>query len=256
MSDRDERNSSYLESASYFPRGLLQPENGFKFSADALLLSCFLPQPARATLLDLGTGCGVVALGALLRSDALQSAVGLDSSEAMVAAATENGRTLGQDHRFQALHLDVREIRQTGAIAPESFDLIALNPPYRIPGSGRESEEELIRRARFETTADLADFLDAAAYAVRNKGIVCMVHLAERLCDILETLRTRRLEPKRILAVHGKQGDRAKLVLVEARKNGRQGLSLEGLTMYSGQGEQSRLTQQALSFCPFLECNA
>ena len=127
--------------------------------------------------------------------------------EAMVAAATENGRTLGQDHRFQALHLDVREIRQTGAIAPESFDLIALNPPYRIPGSGRESEEELIRRARFRDNSRPGRFSRRRGICrTGTKGSSAWLHLAERLCDILETLRTRRLEPKRILAVHGKQG--------------------------------------------------
>ena len=212
---------------------------------------------AKATLLDLGTGCGVVALGTLLRSETLQRALGCDKDADMVAAANENGRRLGQSGRFEARQLDIRNIRTAADIAPESFDLVALNPPYRVPGCGRTPDSEQVRQARFETQADLADFLDAAAYAVRNKGIVCMVHLAERLCDVLWELRARKLEPKRLLPVYGKEGDKARLLLVEARKNGRQGLTMEnGLTMYSGQGADSRLTQQALAFCPYLKCNA
>lgn len=243
--------------ADWFPRGLSQPENSFKFSTDALLLACFLPQAANAGLLDLGTGCGVVALGALLRSNALKNALGIDKDPDMIAAAAENGRRLGQNQRFQTLQLDVRNVRGASEIGPESFDLVALNPPYRLLGHGRVPERGQIRQARFETEAGLPDFLDAAAYAVRNKGTVCMVHLAERLCDVLGALRARRLEPKRLLAVHGKQGGNAKLLLVEARKNGRPGLAMESaLTLYSGQGTESRLTQQALAFCPFLECNA
>ncbi len=257
MSDKVNLSAGRSDPAAYFPRGLSQPENGFKFSTDALLLACFIPVTAKATLLDLGTGCGVVALGALLRSKKLQRAVGCDKDADMVDAAMENGRRLGQDQRFEPLRLDVRNIRESAAIEPESFDLVALNPPYRIPGCGRVPDSEQVRQARFETQADLAAFLDAAAYAVRNKGIVCMVHLAERLCDVLGELRRRKLEPKRLLPVHGKAGDTAKLLLVEARKNGRQGLAMEGgLTLYSGQGAESRLTRQALSFCPFLKCNA
>lgn len=182
--------------------------------------------------------------------------MGIDVDPEMIAAATENGRRLGQSGRFQAMLLDVRDVRQSREIAPESFELTVLNPPYRIPGQGRMSASPQAVKARFETQASLSAFLDAAAYALRNKGTLCMVHLAERLCGVVEELRLRRLEPKRILAIHGKQGEKAKLMLVEARKNGRPGLSLEGLTMYSGHGGQSRLTPQALSFCPFLECNA
>lgn len=257
MSDANNTGPEQPDAASYFPRGLSQPENGFKFSADALLLSCFLPEAAKGSLLDLGTGCGVVALGALLRTPSLRHALGVDNDAEMVAAATANGRRLGQSERFLARLQDVREIRRTEAVAPESFDLVVLNPPYRTPGHGRMSAGEQVRRARFETEAGLDAFLDAASYAVCNKGSVCMVHLAERLCDVFEKLRVRRLEPKRLLAVHGKHGDKAKLIFVESRKNGRPGLTVEqGLTMYSGQGEHSRLTQQALSFCPFVSCNA
>jgi len=44
---------------------------------------------------------------------------------------------------------------------------------------------------------------------------------------------------------------------VLARKTGRPGLRLEApLVLYEGSGPQTRLTRQALEFCPFLACNA
>ena len=53
-----------------FPAGLEQPAGSFRFSSDALLLADFALEsslPENAVFADLGTGCGVVALGVLRR---------------------------------------------------------------------------------------------------------------------------------------------------------------------------------------------
>jgi tRNA1Val (adenine37-N6)-methyltransferase len=60
------------------------------------------------------------------------------------------------------------------------------------------------------------------------------------------------LEPKRIKPVYGKAGEPAKIILVEARKNGGPGLAVEPpLTLYEG----GKLTGAALEYCPRLGCN-
>jgi len=172
----------------------------------------------------------------------------------MVRAATENAARLGLSERFRAEVGDVRSVRHQDLIQAESFDLVLFNPPYRRPEQGRRSPVQAQNAARVETGGGLEDFVRTAAYAVKNKGLVYLVFLAERLPHLLRTLASHRLEPKRMRPVHGRSGRNASQVLVEARKNGGEALAAEPpLILYSGQ--KRGLSRQALEFCPFLESN-
>jgi tRNA1(Val) A37 N6-methylase TrmN6 len=241
-----------------FPRGLVQPETGFRFGGDALLLASFAASLAGERVLDLGTGCGPAGLGLLLaRDDAATRVLGLDRDPAMVAAARDNARHLDLADRFDARCLDVRAIRDEPGLGPESFQLVLANPPYRHPASGRRPGDQDRDRARFEADGGLPAFAAAAAYALANGGMFALIHLAERLGHIMTSLAACRLEVKRLLPVCPRDGAPAKQILVAARKNGRPGLRLDPpLVLYHGTGPRTRLGEAALRFCPFLRCNA
>jgi tRNA1(Val) A37 N6-methylase TrmN6 len=68
------------------------------------------------------------------------------------------------------------------------------------------------------------DFLQAAAYALANKGRLSLVYLAERLPFLLHQLQACRLEAKEMLLVHSRSAAQAKLVLITAQKNVQAGL--------------------------------
>jgi tRNA1(Val) A37 N6-methylase TrmN6 len=180
--------------------------------------------------------------------------LGVDRDPEMVRAAAENAGRLGLGGRFRAEAADVRSVRQSPLIQPESFDLVLFNPPYRRPEQGRRSPAEAKNRACVEEGAGVGDFVSAASYAVKNKGLVCLVFLAERLTPLMRALAAARLEPKRMRPVHGRPDRSASQVLLEARKNGGEGLTAEPpLVLYSG--ENGGLSEDALRFCPFLGCN-
>ncbi|WP_428559845.1 MAG: tRNA1(Val) (adenine(37)-N6)-methyltransferase [Solidesulfovibrio sp. DCME] len=248
----------HQEARRLFPRGLSQPEGGFRFGADALLLASFAAPAAGRRVLDLGTGCGPAGLGLLLaRDDADTMVLGLDRDPAMAAAAAANAGRLGLSDRFAARQLDLRAIRDDPALRPESFGLVLANPPYRDPASGRRTPSAPRDAARFETEGGLAAFADAAAYALENGANLALVHLAERLGHVFACLGARKLEIKRILPLAARQGAPARQVLVLATKNGRPGLRLDSaLALYAGSGQDTRLSAEALRFCPFLACNA
>lgn len=237
-----------------FPRGLSQPGSGFRFSMDALLLAAFAGRGrVRGRVLDLGTGCGVVGLGlALDHPDFF--CLGLDADAAMLGHARENARRLGLAERFAPFCADVRD---QACLAPESMDLVLCNPPYREPGSGRTCPDEGRTTARFESRAGLADFVRAAAFLVRNRKPCAFIHLAERVDELLALMREAKLRPKELLFVHRSPDGPARLVLVQALKNGGPGLAvLPPLFLHEGQGGGTRLTARALAFCPRLACNA
>jgi hypothetical protein len=113
------------DARTLFPRGLIQPRDGFRFGSDALLLASFAATVPGRRVLDLGTGSGPAGLGLLLaRDDADTTVLGLDIAPDMTQAAKANAARLGLAERFAARCLDVRDIRADADTAAESFDLV------------------------------------------------------------------------------------------------------------------------------------
>jgi tRNA1Val (adenine37-N6)-methyltransferase len=108
-----------------------------------------------------------------------------------------------------------------------TFDVVMTNPPYRRPSGGRVPPDSERALARFELAGGLPDFLRAAAWLLRSGGRCYIVYLAERLAELLDEMRTFRLEPKRLRLVHPRAVEPARLVLVEGRKQRRPGLTVE-----------------------------
>jgi tRNA1Val (adenine37-N6)-methyltransferase len=240
-----------MDARSYFPRGLAQPEGGFRFSVDALVLACFATRKSRTRVVDLGAGCGVVGFGYALRGDVV-SLAGVECDAVMAACARRNAELLDMAY---ALHeCDLREVR--AQLPPESADLALLNPPYHKPGCGRLPADASLS-AKFAEEGGLADFLGAAAYLVANRGRAAIVFGADRLDALLAECQEFGLAPKRLRMVHGHVDAPARLVLVEAVKNGRPGLAVEPpLILHTTDGNDGNTpTPEALAFCPFLSCN-
>ena len=239
-------------SRKFFPRGLDQPADGFRFGVDSLLLASFAAQGDRtraAKGLDLGCGCGVVSFGLLLSSnDRKLQILGLDIDPEMLRCASANAKKMGFDSQFSAILLDITKYDCIN----RSFDFVLTNPPYRPLGQGRESPRPKRTRACFETSADLPAFVRLAAKALKPGGAFLCVQTPQRLLGLLAALAEHRLAARRLRLVHGQVHGQAKILLLEARLRGRSGLVVEPpLVLQQG----SRLTAQALEFCPFLACN-
>lgn len=247
-----------LAARRHFPRGLSQPAAGFRFSMDALLLASYVQPGKWRTALDIGTGCGVVALALLVRHGSKKQVTAVDLLPEMLQAARDNARLLDLEPNLQVIDLDIRDTQALrAAIAPQSLDIALANPPYRATCRGRLSATPLRTTARFETSAGLDDFCAAAAYCLKNRGRFHLVYLAERLPEACRSLAAHGLELKRLRPVQGKEGQGPRLLLLEARKQARPGMIFEPpLILYHGAGAATRLTQEALAFCPFLACNA
>ncbi len=245
-----------------YPRGLVQPEKGFRFSVDALLLASFCAGRVPRRVVDLGTGCGVISMGLLLTHPMQDFQIfGLDIQPEMVAIAAANADNLGFSDRFTAIHGDVRKLKDYPEFQPDTCDLVLCNPPYRLSGQGREPSNEAKRSAKFEIDTKIEDFVRGASRILSTKGRLCMVHLPEHLNRILKTLTANNLEPKRLRLVHPYNDRPASLLLLEAGKGANPGITVDPpLILYvkapSIIEQISQTTSEALSFCPFLRCNS
>lgn len=239
-----------LERRELFPRGMVQPEGGYRFSLDSLLLACFMTPGRSHTGIDLGCGCGVVGLALLLQHPGI-TMTGVEFEEASVEAATQNAENLHFPNKFHAVHADVSSWRPDKVV-----DFVVANPPYRELGRGRTSQGDERAAARFEAQADFATFAKCAAIALKTRGKFAFVHLPERLPELMAGLKETGLAPKRMRMVHGRSDEVAKMVLLESVKAGGSGLKVEPpLVLHKGHGVKTQMADQALEFCPFLACN-
>ena len=201
-----------------------QHRNGYRFSLDAVLLAHFCRPASGDRVLDLGCGCGVIGLILTYRHPNLHI-TGLELQPALAKLAHSNV----QENHLQEHFTVVRGALLTiiSHLKAESYELVLSNPPYHKVGSGRISREDECALARHELTADPESVIAAAAYAVKNRGTVACIYPAERLAAVTAAFMKKRLVPKRIQPVYSyPEDDRARLIMIEAVKNGGEGVIL------------------------------
>jgi tRNA1Val (adenine37-N6)-methyltransferase len=214
---------------------IYQSKTGYRFSVDSLLLSDFVNLKTVRSAADLGSGSGIV--GILIAKKYPKAKVDLFELQTGLADLSEqNIRLNNLKDRMQALQCDIRTIP---ALYPGlyEYELAVSNPPFRKPRSGRINVEEERAIARHELRLSLSELVDASYSVLKAKGRFCIIYHPCRLSELIETLKKRNLEPKRLRFVHSKQSSEAKMVLVEAVKGGRTGLKVENpLFLYNEDG--------------------
>ncbi len=263
------QNHEYQKAHNFFPRGLTQPQDSFRFSIDALLLSCFLSlhgNGAKQLIADIGTGCGVVAFGMLLRFPK-GKALGIDKEPELLLAAKQNAQLLGFADNFVAHEqtLDTQQLldrpekhiyaQTANTNLPRNFagncDIVLANPPYRILGTGRLPKSSLRQAALFGTQDTLKAFCMAGKLLMAENGSFGVIYPASQKQILVNAFTANDLHIASMLTILPQVGKEASLLLVEG-KNQRSPLREHSLVLY---GESNAFTQEALEFCPFLSCN-
>lgn len=189
---------------------------------DSFLLASLPRLKPGMKVCDLGCGTGLLGLLLLQREPGL-TVTGLD----IQPGAVELGKLAAAENRLEdRLSFRLEDLRET-TLPAGSFDLAICNPPYFSPSSGLPPKGTARRTARTEETCTLGDMCRAAGRLLRWGGSFCLVHKPERLADLLCALRENGLEPKRLRFVCVWPERAPSLVLLEARRGGRPGLTVE-----------------------------
>ncbi len=220
---------------------LIQPRRGFRSSLDPVLLARFLAPPY-GRFLDIGCGTGALSF-ALLAGDARAIGAGVELQPRLARLAALGRERNGVGERFTLIEGDVRAAARTSALAPESFDLVATNPPFRRVERGQSSPDEERAVANHEVTLALAEWLDVARRLVKPGGRVGVVYAAERLPELLAGLSERDLTPVRLRAVHPYVDRAAVRVLLEAVRGSRRQLAIEA-PLILHEGDPPRFTDE------------
>lgn len=215
---------------------LIQHPDQFCFSLDAVLLAHFASVRPGSTVVDLGTGTGVI--GLLLLARGAGTVTGLEINSDMADMARRSARLNGLEDKFTILNGDLRQVKEY--MPNGSIELIVSNPPYRPVGGGYINPNDKVAVARHELTANLAEVVAAAKYLVKYRGRFAMVHLPERLAEISVAMCQAGIEPKRLQFVYPAVNKKPNMVLIEGVRGANPGINvLPPLIVYTTDGKYS-----------------
>jgi tRNA1Val (adenine37-N6)-methyltransferase len=223
---------------------ILQKRDGYRFSIDALLLAHFAEAGPKDRIIDLGTGCGIVPLILIFRRKASQ-VIGAEIQASLADLARRNAALNRYASRIKIWEKDLKDLITKKLQG--TFDLVLTNPPYRKIGSGRINPHEEKAVARHEIKATLDDVLRVAHGLLKDRGRLVMIFPASRAADLIRKMAGFHLEPKRLQFVHSHEKDEARLVLIEALKEGHAQVKvLPPLFLYDSGGTYTPIARELL----------
>ena len=200
------------------------------FTTDTLLLAEFSKPKKHETCADFGTGSGTIPLMWQCISPP-QFVYGIEIQPDAAKQAAQSVERNGLSEKIQILHRDIREYKDI--LPHQHLDRIVCNPPYKAQGAGIQNTVPAKRTARHEETLTPQDIARAAGYMLKFGGTLCVCQRPERLFDFMTVFREQNLEPKRLRLVQQNEHHAPSLFLLEMKRGGKPGLSIEPTLLIS-----------------------
>ncbi len=251
------QNGERLDNIGFGELMLIQKPDEFCYGVDAVLLSDFAASgggryraesygradagySGKVSVLDLGTGTGIVPL---ILSHKISSAVKIVGLEIQAASAERAIRSVALNRLSDRIKILCGDVSESGTLdklsemAGGAFDIVTTNPPYFESGKGPISNNKAKMIARTESTGTLEDFISAASKLLKDKGDFYMVHRPARLVDICCLCRKYKIEPKAIRMVSPREGEEPNILLLHGVRSGGRELKVrKPLAVYNADG--------------------
>lgn len=167
-----------------------QPLRGHRIGHDAILLAAATVGRAGELAVELGSGVGAAGLAVAARVPGLRlTLVEIDKNLCTLAMA--NARLNRLDDRVRVVDANAESVEAlAGAgLAPESVDRVLMTPPFHDARRHNVSPDPHRRLAHTGTPGLLARWIGTAAWLLKPHAVLTLIWRADRLDDVLETLR-------------------------------------------------------------------
>jgi len=195
---------------------------GPRVNLDTILLAHFTRPKKGERILEIGCAHGAVSLILAKRGHTVE---GVDIQSHLIEMAAENAAENGLEDKAKFYTGDIRDHRKMWEA--QSFDRVAVNPPYFEKNSGSVSPSTALATALNGLNCTLEELVQACRYLLKNKGYLDIVIHAGRVGELLALLDKYNIAPKKFRAIHPKPGAEASVVLIEAVRASKHGLRIE-----------------------------
>ncbi len=147
-----------------------QDQCAMKIGTDGVLLGAWAPVEQNPfSVLDIGTGTGIIALMLAQRSNAAQIDA-LEIEENAYEQATDNFENSPWNDRLFCFHAGLDEFMEE---PEDEYDLIVSNPPFYAEDYKTNDEQRDL--ARFQDALPFEDLIEAADLLLSENGILAVI---------------------------------------------------------------------------------
>ncbi len=209
---------------------LIQSPDRFCFGVDAVLLSDFVKVKENETVLDMGTGTGIIPILLTAKTKGKH----FTELEIQKESAQMARRSVAHNHLEDKIDIVTGDIKEAAQIfKPAFFDVITVNPPYMVYQHGLQNPKDAMAIARHEILCSLDDILRESMKLMQDKGRFYMIHRPFRMTEIMIKMNQYKIEPKRLQFVHPYVHKEPTMVLIEGVRGAKSRVRIEPpLIMY------------------------
>lgn len=204
-----------------------------KVGTDAMLLGAWANSPASGNIVDVGTGCGILALMMAQRTNCYITAIDID--EHSIAEASENFRISPWNSRIIALQCDVVSFAE---IKPFFFDFVICNPPYFI--NSLLPLNKARKATRHLDSLQLKNFIAALSHLLQPEGILALIVPYDHKELFINTLCSSNLHIVRQTEVYGLAHTKPIRVMLELSRVSGESEGFSQLAIYESHSRYSK----------------
>ncbi|MBD5355492.1 MAG: methyltransferase [Bacteroides sp.] len=203
--------------------------SSMKVGVDAVLIGSWADCQGMS-ILDVGTGCGVIALMMAQRNDSAD-VLAIDVDAASIEEASDNFRSSGWTDRLEASLIAFADVKHLG----RHFDRIISNPPYFDSGVTDFSTPRNVARHQGDLSPSV--LIADSPSLLTAMGKLALIVPAQFFNALINTAERSHLRLSRACFIKGTQKKEAKRVMMEFVRDIFPGEPcIETLTMYDGKG--------------------
>ena len=193
---------------------LEQDRTAMKIGTDGVLLGVWTPiENNPFSILDIGTGTGIIALMLAQRSSADQIDA-LEIDEEAYEQATDNFENSPWNDRLFCFHAGLDEFVEE---PEDEYDLIVSNPPFHSEDYKSNNDQRDL--ARFQDAMPFEDLIEAAALLLSENGIFTVIIPFKEEENFLALAEEYELYPLKITRVKGTPTSEMKRSLLAFSRN-------------------------------------
>ncbi len=194
---------------------IVQFEKGVKVSSDAVLLASVIDNhdlKKKSFVLDVGVGGGGISLCLLKRFNNI-NILGIDIQSEMLNLANES--ILLNDFQNRCSLLKENIFKSTKNLKNREFDIVITNPPFY---KGNSSPDIIKAKSHSELGLDLGMWIKSSIKRLKNGGSFAIIHKADRIDDIIFTLKSLSMGKIEIFPLYSKKGEISNRIIIKAKK--------------------------------------